>query len=139
MPDMSQIHLLLIKHEGLRLFPYKDTKGKLTIGVGRNLDSMGITESEAVCLLDNDIRRVTMEVTRFFPWFAGLNEARRAVIINMAFNLGLTRLRKFKRMIAAIEKPDYVLAAAEMVASAWAFDVGRRAQELAIIMREGKF
>ena len=49
---------MLKRHEGLRLKPYQDTIGKLTIGYGRNLDDRGISKEEAEYLLRNDISRV---------------------------------------------------------------------------------
>lgn len=129
---------LLIKHEGLRLKPYRDTVGKLTIGVGRNLDDVGITREEAMYLLDNDIVRVSVEVDKAFRWYRGLNTTRRTVIVDMVFNLGLGRFKRFKRLIAAIVVFDWDRAAKEMLDSKWAKQVGRRATELAKMMRDGK-
>jgi lysozyme len=135
---MSQLRKMLIRHEGLRLKPYRDIRNKLTIGVGRNLDDVGITRAEALLLLDNDIARVRHEVERAFPWFSGLNPARKDVVLNMVFNLGLSRFRRFGKTIAAIKARDWEGAAREMLASLWARQVGRRARELAEMMRRGK-
>ena len=128
---------LLIKHEGLRLKPYRDTVGKLTIGVGRNLDDVGITREEARFLLENDIARADVELRRNFLWFPGRNRVRKAVLINMVFNLGISRFKRFKKLIAALERRDWDRAAKEMLNSKWAKQVGRRARELAKMMREG--
>jgi lysozyme len=130
---------MLIRHEGLRLKPYRDTSGKLTLGVGRNLEDVGITREEALLLLDNDIARVRHEVERAFAWFSRLNPARRDVVLNMVFNLGLSRFRRFRKVIAAIKARDWEQAAREMLASLWARQVGRRARELAEMMRRGKY
>lgn len=130
---------MLIRHEGLRLKPYRDTRNKLTIGIGRNLEDAGITREEALMLLDNDIARVRREVERAFPWFSRLNPARKDVVLNMAFNLGLSRFRRFRKTIAAIKARDWEQAAREMLTSLWARQVGRRARELAEIMRRGKY
>lgn len=130
---------MLIRHEGLRLKPYRDTRNKLTIGIGRNLEDAGITREEALMLLDNDIARVRREVERAFPWFSRLNPARKDVVLNMAFNLGLSRFRRFRKTIAAIKARDWEQAAREMLDSLWARQVGRRARELAEIMRRGKY
>ena len=128
---------LLIRHEGLRLKPYRDTVGKLTIGVGRNLDDVGITRDEARFLLENDIARADVELRRSFLWFPVRNRVRNAVLINMVFNLGISRFKRFKKLIAAIDSSDWDLAAKEMLDSKWAHQVGRRARELAKMMREG--
>jgi lysozyme len=127
----------LIRHEGMRLRPYRDTVGKMTIGVGRNLDDRGITEAEALFLLDNDIDIAITELQARFPWFDELSEIRQRVLIDMAFNLGITKLLGFKRTLAAIKRGDYVAAAAGMMASKWATQVKRRAHRLAAMMREG--
>jgi lysozyme len=124
---------LLIRHEGLRLKAYRCSAGKLTIGCGRNLDDNGITEAEALHLLDNDIARVTKEAEQF-PFFETLSEERRAVIISMIFNLGLTRFKGFQKMIVALHMQDFKAARDHMLASRWAIQVGQRAVELADLM-----
>ena len=136
---MSRLHDMLIRHEGLRLKPYLDTKKKLTIGVGRNLDDVGITRDEAWALLNNDIARVRREVKRAFPWFSKVNPVRKDVVLNMVFNLGLQRFRGFRKAIAAIKAQDWDEAARQMLDSQWASQVGRRARELAAMMRQGKY
>jgi lysozyme len=126
----------LKRDEGLRLKPYQDTVGKLTIGYGRNLVDKGISEEEAEMLLIDDVLYLRNRLTRY-PWFLVLNEPRQEVIINMAYNLGMTGLLGFKRMIAALNAHNYSLAADEMLDSRWARQVGRRADELALQMRTG--
>lgn len=128
---------LLIRHEGLRLKPYRCTAGKLTIGVGRNLDDRGISNDEAMLMLDNDIAQ-TIRECRTFPWFENLDNVRQAVIASMVFNLGLTRFQKFRKTIAAIEAGDYHAASAEMVLSDWYNQVGKRGWELVEMMRTGR-
>lgn len=127
----------LIRHEGLRLFPYRDSEGLLTIGVGRNIEERGISREEALYLLDNDIREHTSELRARFQVVDTLTEARRDVLINMAFNMGVPRLAGFLRMWAAIEAGDWRKAAAEMLDSEWALQVGDRAIELAHVMQYG--
>lgn len=126
---------LLIKHEGIKLKPYVDTEGVFTIGCGRNLDDVGISSDEAMILLNNDIKRVLYDCWHEFPWFADLNETRQNVVASMVFNLGLDGFKKFKRMIAAIEKEDWVEAACQMIDSHWAAQVKSRAVELAVMMK----
>ena len=81
------IEKLLILNEGIKTIPYRCTAGKLTIGVGRNLDDRGITPEEARYLLRNDIARVQADLDKHLPWWGGLSQIRRAVMIDMAFNL----------------------------------------------------
>ena len=133
----NKLRDMLIRHEGLRRKPYRDTVGKLTIGVGRNLDDVGITRDEALILLDHDIAKVRREVKRAFAWFPRLNTARQNVVLNMVFNLGLPRFRRFRKTIAAIKDKRWDDAADEMLNSNWARQVKGRARELARIMRRG--
>lgn len=127
----------LIRHEGLKLMPYRCTSGKLTIGVGRNLEDTGITKDEAMSMLLSDIYRCTRECRKSFTFFDSLTDTRQHVLVNMCFNLGIVRLRGFRRMIAALERGDYGLAAKEMLDSQWAAQVGGRSAELAGQMKEG--
>ena len=128
----------IILHEGLELTPYKCTAGYLTIGVGRNLDDRGITEDEARFLCKNDIKIVERELGGKFPFITGLGDARIRVLLDMAFNVGLPRLRGFKRMWAALENHDYEEAAKEMLDSKWARQVKTRAYTLARMMESGE-
>ena len=127
----------LIRHEGLRLKPYRDTEGVLTIGVGHNL-AEGISEHIAMLMLDDDIQRHSEELERAHPVVNLVGEVRRDVLINMAFNLGVSRLSGFRKMWAAIHAKDWYIASAEMLDSKWARQVGKRATELAEMMRSGK-
>ena len=126
---------LLIKHEGVRLKPYTDTAGKLTIGVGRNLDGKGISYAEAMALLDKDIADTTNDCLHAFPWFADLSEPRQWVVLSMVFNMGLEGFKAFKRMIACLELGDYDGAEVEMANSRWAKQVGQRATDLRKMMK----
>ncbi len=128
----------LIRHERLRLKPYKDTVGKLTIGVGRNLDDTGISKAEAMLLLDNDIQAATDELNIALPWTANLDWPRRSVLINMTFNMGMTRLLGFQLTLIAIQDGQWQKAHDHMLASKWARQVGPRAIELARIMLTGE-
>ena len=128
---------LIIQHEGFWSHPYRDTVGKLTIGYGTNLEDRGISRAEALELLDNDIHRLIRDLYGY-PWFLSLSEPRRAVIIDMAYNLGLHGLLGFRRMIAAIELKMWEEAGKEMMDSKWAHQVGRRAETLRDIMVSGE-
>ena len=134
--DIEALKNQLILHEGLKLEPYECTAGKLTIGVGRNIEDIGITEDEARYLLDNDILRVCDELDRNLPWWRDLSDARQRVLVDMVFNLGISRFMQFQNTIAAIESGDYETAAGEMLDSRWANQVGNRAKTLSRMMRE---
>jgi lysozyme len=123
---------LLLKHEGLKLKAYQDTKGIWTIGCGRNLEDVGITQQEAMYLLDNDIRRIINDCWHEFPWFGDLSEERQYVVIDMIFNVGLAGFKKFVKFIAAVQKEDWQEAARQIINSQIA---ANRAAELATIMR----
>lgn len=127
----------LERHEGLRLKPYHDTVGKLTIGYGRNLEDVGISRDEADFMLDNDIDQVERQLETVDE-YRDLDSVRQAVIANMAFNLGFAGLMGFKNMWAAIGRRDWESASEEMLNSKWARQVGVRAVELSEIMRTGE-
>ena len=134
---MHSIEDQLILHEGLRLKPYRCTAGKLTIGVGRNLEDKGISHDEAMLLLRNDIAEVTAQLERF-DWFRALGPVRRKVLIDMCFNLGMAGLLGFQKMIEALKQGDYEAAADEMVYSRWYRQVGERGRRLERMMRTGE-
>ncbi|WP_291325280.1 glycoside hydrolase family protein [Desulfovibrio sp. UCD-KL4C] len=129
----------LLKHEGLKLKPYRCPAGKLTIGVGRNLEDVGITELEAMTMLSHDVSECSAELSTAMPWTSNLSDPRRAVLINMCFNLGFNGFSKFKKMLAACAGGNYELAASEMLNSDWAGQVESRAEELALQMRTGEW
>ena len=138
--DRENLHRQLIHDEGLRLKPYRCTAGKLTIGCGRNLDDVGITQKEAVFLLDNDITNAIHGlVVAHGDWFPPLDPVRQAVLVNMVINMGLPRFNGFKKLHAAIKVKDYDGAAVEMLSSRWAEQVGDRALRLSEQMRTGRW
>lgn len=126
----------LERHEGLRLKPYRDTVNKLTIGYGRNIEDVGISRDEADFMLDNDIDQVERYL-KTVDEYNELDEVRQTVLANLCFNVGFKGIIGFKRMWRALAKRDYEGAATEMLDSKWAKQVGRRASELAEIMRTG--
>ena len=124
------------KHE-----PYEDHLGYLTIGYGRLIDPEikgGISESEAEMLLMNDLVAF-MDAAKSYSWYDSLDAVRKAVIVNMLFNLGQPRFNKFVAMHEALKAQNYATAAAEMLDSRWAKQVKGRAKELAEQMRTGKW
>jgi len=127
----------LVRHEGLRLTVYDCPAGYQTIGVGRNLEGKGITEEEAFYLLSNDIDYFTEQLKNNIDWFVEIPEEKQNVLINMAFNLGVSGLLNFKNMLLAVKEERWVDASTEMLDSKWAKQVGNRAIELSGIMANG--
>lgn len=123
--------------EGVQKKPYRDTVGKLTIGIGRNLDDIGLSDEEIEFLFANDVDRAATDIRRLVPLFDALSETRKAVLVNMIFNLGPTRLAGFKKFLAAVNEGRYSDAAREMLDSAWAQQVTDRAVRLSLQMARG--
>ncbi len=130
------------RHEGARRdvhgrhLPYYDSVGVQTLGYGRNLNN-GINESEAEYLLMNDVMEASESLGEALPWTEDLDDARRHVLLNMAFNLGINGLLGFHNTLEAVRTGRYADAAAGMLDSKWAGQVGSRAVELAEQMRTG--
>lgn len=137
MIDRAAMTRQLRLHEGERLKPYRCTAGKLTIGIGRNLEDRGITRDEAAYLLANDIAAEERELQRALPWVTKLDEVRQRVLLDMCFNMGLVGLLGFKNTLATIEAGNYKRAATMMLDSKWAKQVGQRAERLARMMATG--
>lgn len=137
---MNRLQRLLVKHEGFRNKPYEDTSGFVSIGVGRNLDGLGLSDEEVMYLLDNDIRRCDEELLSNFRWYAGLCRCRQDAMLSLCFNLGITRLRKFKKALSAMADGDYETAADEFLDSKWATQVGsERVDDLVSMIRTGVY
>ena len=157
--DKSIFIQKLIEHEGLMLQVYKDSLGIDTIGIGRNLEdrgisdeeledmgidsidhvySFGITEADAILLAENDVQIVEKELLDAHPCIAGLDAVRQLVLMDMAFNMGVPRLCKFKKMWAAIHDNNFTVASKEMLDSRWANQVKSRSTKLAHAMYSGQ-
>jgi lysozyme len=133
---------MLRKHEGVEKYAYKCTADKVTIGVGRNIDKsggIGLSDDEIDYLLSNDIKRVSAELIRAFPWYSELDEVRKDAMIDMCFNMGLPRLSKFKNSLAAMKNGDYDIAAIEFLDSNWAKQVGSRSITITDMIRSGEY
>ena len=136
---MSDLINMIKMHEGLVLTPYKCTANKTTIGYGRNLEDKGITEKEAEYLLQSDIEECKKNIVSKISFYEDLSEVRKAVLIDMCFNLGINGLMKFKNTLKAIQLKNYDLAANEMLNSNWAIQVKGRALRLSRMMRIGEW
>ena len=157
--DKDLLMQKLVAHEGLRLQVYEDSLGIATIGIGRNLEdrgitpeelawmdipnmaivhTMGITEADAMYLAQNDVQIVEEELLRSHPCVENLDAVRQLVLVDMAFNMGVPRLGKFKKMWAAIHENNFDEAAKEMLDSRWANQVKSRSTKLAHAMHTGE-
>jgi len=152
----------LVKHEGEKLQVYECTSGFATIGVGRNLETKGltkqecdklnlgtydknaiiaklevrgITKEESRYLLSNDIDYFESELSNVLDWFKTMPETVKMVLIDMAFNLGVNGLLKFKKTLEFIKNGKFINASNEMLNSAWKFQVGQRAYDLSNQLR----
>lgn len=125
---------LIERHEGRRVLPYLDSRGVWTVGVGHNL-AKPLSARVVQQLFEDDLGEAMNECLHAFPWFADLTIHRQWVLVDMCFNLGLTKLSHFTKMMRALSLGDYETAAKEMLDSDWATQVGPRAQELAHLMR----
>tara|TARA_R110000737_G_C14511305_1_gene473672 strand:- start:618 stop:1016 length:399 start_codon:yes stop_codon:yes gene_type:complete len=124
--------------EGFRAHGYHCSENFLTIGYGRNIDEnggLGITEEEAELLLLSDIDRTVNELERAFPFFVNLDRTRAAVLIELAFNMGLPTLKKFSKMLAALWAGKNNRAAEELLNSRYARQVPARAARYAERLR----
>lgn len=128
--DKERLKNQLKSDEGLRLKPYRCTSGKLTIGIGRNLDDVGISEKEAMTMLNTDVDWVILQLSKYTFYLMqppGVQEA----LCNMAFQMGVGGLLSFKRMIYALTLKDYVTAQKEALDSRWAKQTPLRAKRVA--------
>lgn len=135
--DRDDLRAQLIRHEGMRLKPYKDSMGILTIGVGRNLDHVGLYEDEALYMLDRDIDRCIEGLTKRYAWFATLGIVRQRALVDLAFNLGFATLATFKDTLAALARGDYEDAANHLAASTWYRQVASRGPRIVGMIRTG--
>jgi len=133
--DIFKLKKQLVEHEGIRLKPYRCTAYKLTIGIGRNLDDKGISEVEAMFMLNNDINECYIDCLSIFPWFIDLSEDRQHALIDMRFNLGAAGFRRFRKMIDAVNVGDFETAVVEMKDSLWYKQVGLRGKTLEKMMK----
>jgi lysozyme len=144
---MQNLIEMLKRHEGEvvtngRHLIYKCSKGHWTIGIGRNVDingGLGLSDEEVDFLLEKDIERVIKELSIEFGWFADLDDVRRDAMIDISFNLGATRLRKFVLALDAMERAEYKTASKEFLDSDWSRQVKGRSIELASMIATGEY
>lgn len=134
------IEKLLIADEGYRRYPYTDTLGYLTIGIGRCIDQRkgaGISPEEALFMLRRDIAERESDLVSYLPWYAGLDPVRKAVFLSMSFQLGIQGLLLFKTTLTFAERGDWESAAASMMRSKWATQTPLRVSRLSRALVSG--
>lgn len=135
--DITGIKNDLKMDEGFRARPYHDTVGKLTVGYGRNLDDVGLTMDEAEYMLCNDIQRSINDLQAHLSWFDALSDNRQKALVEMCFQLGITKLLGFVNMLKAMETGNYKDATQEALTSKWAMQVPKRAARIAALILNG--
>ena len=144
---MEDLIEMLKRHEGEvvtngRHLIYKCSAGYWTLGIGRNVDvngGLGLSDDEVDYLLENDIARVIKELSLAYSWFNDLDDVRRDAMIDISFNLGATKLRKFVLALDAMAKADYKSASEEFLDSDWSRTVKGRSIELAKMIATGEY
>ena len=138
---MGQLIEMIKRHEGVKDKVYKCSQGYETIGVGRNISDsgLGLSQDEIDYLLHNDLERCDIELKDSYYWYGGLNKARRDAMVDICFNLGITRLRGFVKALEAMSREQFDIAADEFMDSLWAKQVGRRAEEVTEMIRTGEY
>ena len=135
--NIYRIEEQLIRHEGEKLFPYKCTANKTTLGIGRNIQDKGISKEESRFMFQNDIRECVDDLGTIFPGqFEDFPEGVQHVLIDMRFQLGHTGFRNFKKMIVAFRRLDLVEAVLQMKSSRWYLQVPNRAGNLIKMVEE---
>ena len=154
MLDMAEMITRLKMHEGCSLKPYKCPAGKLTIGIGRNVEGNpftteeliavgdwkhGITRETAHMLCRNDINRCIRECKKNIPFFNKLDKERKYALIDLCFNMGIRTLLTFKKTLANIGYGNYKTAAEQLLQSKYAKQVGKRAVRIAKLIETGRW
>ena len=135
--DDARLRAQLELHEGVRKRIYTDTVGKVSGGIGRNLTDKGFHPDEIELMYRNDVAEAAQELDRVLPWWRGLDEVRRRVLLDMMFNMGAPTLLGFKNTLAMIKDGRYREAAQGLMSSVWAQQTGARARRLSAMMGSG--
>jgi|SRR5579864_9058032 len=135
--DRATLITELQRDEGVRCYPYVDTTGHVTIGVGRNLSTDGLSDAEVSTLLTNDLVAAIAALNTALPWWTSLDDVRQRAIINMAFNLGVEKLCGFVHFLAALQAGNWTEAVHQMRNSLWSVQVGARATRLEAMILTG--
>ena len=137
--DIQKTKELLILHEGKKNKAYICPAGKITIGIGRNLEDKGLSDAEIEFLFQNDVSECISDLEKIFPDFHNLDDVRQAVLIDMRFNLGPGGFRSFRKFIRAVRDKDWREAVKQMKDSKWYYEVKTRAKGLCKMMETGEW
>lgn len=139
MPEtIAKLRRSIVKHEGFNRFPYVDSVGKLSIGIGYNLTDRGLDDDWINNQYNKDVLYFYNQLNEYFSWYRDLVPDRQIILIDMCF-MGWKKFLEFEKMIDAIARGDYKKAAFEMINSEWALQVKGRAAELAQGMLTGEY
>ncbi len=133
----EELYAQLSLHEDKRSFPYVDSVGKVSIGIGRNLDDRGLSPDEIDYLYRNDIELVVSDLNNHLPWWRSMSENRQRVILDMCFNMGIHRLLGFHTTLRLMSEGKYAEASRQMLQSKWRKQVKGRALRLSRMMEQG--
>ena len=133
--DMVRLRETITRHEGSRLQMYQDSLGIWTIGVGHNIQEKGISPQVMELMLDEDLEEAISELKRSVSFFSKMPQQVQEALVNLSFNLGIPRLMQFKKTLALLREGDFESAADELLDSRYAEQVGRRALEIADMIR----
>ena len=133
---LDNVKQMLLKHEGMRTFPYKCSEDKLTIGIGRNLEANGISEDEALYLLENDIKRVIASLDKNWSVFRTFPPLAQEVCVDCTFQMGITGWMNFRRTRALMEMGMWLQASEELLDSKYTLQVGDRAYRNSAMLSE---
>jgi len=140
--DFQKLVLSIKENEGLKLKPYRCTEGKLTIGYGRNLEHNGISENEALEMLVNDVVSIKKALASSLNFeraisFINLPDHVQNVLVEMAYQMGVNGLLKFRKTLSFVKNGQYEKASIEMLNSKWARQTPNRAKKLSNLMKGG--
>lgn len=137
--NSNRLRAYLEREEGKRKFPYRCSEGILTIGIGRNLESKGLSEEEIQFLFANDCAEVEKDAQAAFPWLQDCDEVRTEAVLSMCFQLGIGGVKKFKNFLAAMQGKQYSEAAKHALQSRWAQQTPARAKRVAHAIEFGQW
>ncbi len=138
-PEMlTKLRQSLIAHESYEKFPYVDSVGKISIGIGYNLTDRGLSDDWINHQFQSDVTYFYSQLHDHFPWFNDLNHDRQIILVDVCF-MGFKKFLTFKKMIAALSKHNYNEAAIQLLDSRWAQQVKGRATQLANALITGVY
>ena len=154
-PDLDKLEQQLILEEGFKLLPYRDTKGLLTIGVGRNLDgnplspeevayighngrTQAITREQGLWLLSRDIQKAYRGLDGKLAWWTQADEIRARVLADLTFNMGILKVLGFPHFLASMKAQDYDQAAQDLQNSLWYNQTKTRGVRLVAMVQTGE-